>query len=101
MRLNEFSEKVRVYIQHVQENQQQLEQSGAPEPPYELALLWRMERYQISYLPGGLADQPHILMLCFDIIHNERARFEQLKKINEARQKEWVEQQKRGKDRAR
>ena len=96
MRLNEFREKVRVYIQHAQENQTKVDETGAPEVPIELTLLWRIERYGMPYLAGGLADQPHILLMCFDIILNERARFQQLLEMNRRIQQEWEEKQERG-----
>lgn len=59
--------------------------------PYELTLKANFERYKTPPVPGGLLDQPHLLMLFFDIIEDESLKWIQEKALIEKRNKELQE----------
>jgi hypothetical protein len=44
--------------------------------PYEYVLHHECERRGVLPFPGGLLDQPHILLLCFRLIEDEAAQAE-------------------------
>lgn len=41
-------------------------------PPAELQVLWMIEDYKTLPLTGGLLEQPHFLMMCFNVCKNAR-----------------------------
>ena len=92
MRLKKFRSDVKAFIQFVPDENPYEEGHTRPSPPYELSLLWQCEKYQTLPYPGSLLEQPHILMMLFNIIHEERAEWNRIQEINRKLQTEFIAQ---------
>lgn len=64
--------------------------------PPEMELLWTWEKYGTPPVSGGILDQPFILLMCFNIIHNERSEWAKIQQANKIAELKWKNSNREG-----